>query len=201
MNIGPKQKRHLQMAARVREVYRAHDAAMSESLKSENVQCKRGCAACCNQFVGISVPEGVAIYAQYPALVDELVPRLEDDSSVLREIVVARKIDENEFLPRGDVREVLCGDWWRLRRPCAFLDPETKDCRIYEARPASCRTYHVTSDPYYCGTDDASQVRIVSADQRAWALALASVNGGRTVVMGPLARILLFVRAEARKGR
>ncbi|HMJ16596.1 MAG TPA: YkgJ family cysteine cluster protein [Polyangiaceae bacterium] len=199
MSIGPKRKRHLQMAARVREVYDQHDTAMARSLQTENVQCRRGCAACCNQFVGVSYPEAVAIYVRYPALVNELLPRLAEDSALLEEIVVARGIDENDFLPSADVRNAICHDWWKLRRPCTFLDPETKDCRIYEARPASCRTYHVTSDPYYCGTDDASQVRIVSADQGAFGLALAWANGGRNVVMGPLGRMLIIARAEMRE--
>jgi Fe-S-cluster containining protein len=39
------------------------------------------------------------------------------------------------------------------KKPCAFLDQEKHECRIYDIRPAACRTYFVVSPAANCSPD------------------------------------------------
>jgi len=94
-----------------------------------HIACGAGCASCCNAHVGVEMAEAFVIL------------------EFLRE---TRKDDAlADLLARtGDrAREVGGLDpaaRWAARVPCGFLDRDSGNCTIYEARPLACRGYNST---------------------------------------------------------
>ena len=95
------------------------------------VSCKSGCGACCNLRVSMS---------------DEEVPALE------------KYIKDNNIQFSKERMEkqksVSSAQWYtklkREERTCPFLDKETQSCKVYEARPASCRLQFVATPAEDC---------------------------------------------------
>lgn len=86
------------------------------------VACHDGCAHCCYQAVGVSVPEALALEAHVratrsPAQLDELAARV-------------RRADER-------TRGLTGAERLSPELPCPFL--EDGRCGVYEARPLACR--------------------------------------------------------------
>ncbi len=111
--------------------------------------CKKGCAACCDQLVPISIPEAFMIHDLVSAMPE---PRQEE---VLTRIVAAEEvleelsIDAFSLSNTGDqsVRQLLV-QYHRSGTKCAFL--ENGSCSIYTSRPAACREYLVSSPAENC---------------------------------------------------
>ncbi|SCK49445.1 Predicted Fe-S-cluster oxidoreductase [Variovorax sp. HW608] len=122
------------------------DDSVAETLKTRNgrqVQCKRGCAACCKIHVSITLAEASLL------LIAAEQKRIELDWD---------KVERQAEHGLATWKELPPGD-----RRCVFLN-EKDECRAYEHRPAACRKYLVASDPKNCNTykyPDA-EVRIVA---------------------------------------
>jgi Fe-S-cluster containining protein len=203
--MNEKLKRHLTMASRVTQLNVELDATIAKT-RVDTISCKKGCAACCYQLLGVTVAEASLIYTRHKKLVEELLPRLREDSLQMDEILLKNGIDPNAPPPKGEPpimlgpsRELLCDAWWELLKPCPFLDEKKRECRIYEERPASCRSYFVTSDPVLCEADQGTRVNVWTVDQERLAFALAWANGGKNLSIGPVADVLLHVRKELRE--
>jgi Fe-S-cluster containining protein len=155
--------------------------------------CTRGCSACCRQFVSCTLPEATAILARYADVVDELRPRLREEVDAFLSVVASAGITE-ETVPGTTVRDVLAGLWWQEHRACAFLS-EAGDCRIYEARPAACRTYLVKSDPALCAGESGTGVEIIGPDYEG-CMKLLELAAGQPLHAGHLPNVVLLLRKE-----
>jgi Fe-S-cluster containining protein len=142
----------LKSAKRLLPLYREHIDPWSNGV-SQIASCSRGCDHCCYILVGASLAEGALIAAHimetpsWTSEIRELKTRLQEDSDFIR-------------LTKGNP------DKWQLtKKGCPFLNKKTHECRIYNYRPASCRTYFVTSDPAQCSPDKpGAGVHFVDAD-------------------------------------
>jgi Fe-S-cluster containining protein len=123
---------------------------MDERGVTPEVSCQRGCAACCDQAVLTSLAEGMLIVDQYRPVVQEVVAELLRQE----ELLVDQGIDAammDIFNPAtAPARQAFLDQWYAKRVPCAFLDPRTRLCRVYNARPLGCRSHVVMSPPELC---------------------------------------------------
>lgn len=97
------------------------DLGRAEKSLGRKAPCKRGCTACCHQYVAMSKAEGMTILAY---LRHYKMPS--PDRAKLRQMV-AMGADPEKY--------------WQAQIPCPFL----KDglCSIYPVRPLVCRSYYV----------------------------------------------------------
>jgi len=110
--------------------------------------CHKGCSACCHTQVSVNSDEA------------ELLAH-----KVIHEGV---NVDLQKLYIQGNV-ENNAGSWFKLpyeMRGCVFLD-ETGSCRVYEDRPAVCRTNNALSSPKNCDTRDGVEkpVRLLNTEK------------------------------------
>ena len=118
--------------AGLRKLYKRIDQA---NISSQQISsCKKGCAFCCHIRVAITELEARFIIHYCKTM------GIEIDTAKLEDL---RHLDEVEYMLHPN-------------RKCTFL-AENNTCKIYEARPASCRNYYVTSDPSLCDTNGPSK--------------------------------------------
>lgn len=156
MNRGERRAAEARARAKANEaisrLVRAHQTYERErglelvhSGEGARISCRgKGCASCCEQSLVISYAEAVLIVERFPGVVHEVKPELE------RQEMLAARLGAHD-LPTA-LSEDYAFAWWKSRTPCAFLDPETRACRVYEARPLVCRNHAVMDqDPALCG--------------------------------------------------
>lgn len=117
-----------------KEVNKKITKLFSDPAVQRNVSCRQGCSACCHTQVSVSDDEA------------NLMHRLIEDGV---------EIDLNK-LKKQSLASKSSATWYRLSyedRGCIFLD-ENKSCKIYDNRPAVCRTNYVVGDPKDCSTED-----------------------------------------------
>lgn len=141
----------------------------------QSVCCARGCSYCCNHWVeDVYYFEGalIADYVrrEFPEEIPAIMQQFQEDEQELRRlhaIVDSRTADPAlmQGLSESDRIDLLLACYYRLRRPCAFLD-SAGGCRIYPVRPLSCRMYLNFSDPSFCDPDrvDESDVQTYLLD-------------------------------------
>lgn len=147
--------------------YTAHllsDEAVSihkaHSRDSERIQCRKGCAHCCRQFVAIWPGEARLLRAYAAEL-----------GLVVDEARLTRQAGRS------------AANWNRLApedRACVFLAPDGS-CRVYEHRPNVCRKYFAVSDPDHCNTvkhPGGKVLRWVAVEAEAIETAARTVNRG-----------------------
>jgi Fe-S-cluster containining protein len=116
-----------------------------------DITCSAGCAACCDQALMLTFAEALHIVEKYEPLVRSLLPTLIEHDNIMLDA----PFDMNRVSTITDPSTTTYRDtflkWWFGRRiPCAFLDAETKRCRIYDRRPLACRSHLVMDDPKIC---------------------------------------------------
>jgi Fe-S-cluster containining protein len=113
----------------------SHVNEVVESLDHpELIQCRKGCSACC--YTQVSVTEEEA---------ELLAQRVESGVNIDRTKLYSQAQAKNN-----------AEKWYQMdhkKRGCVFLD-ENENCRVYEDRPAVCRTNIALSDPKFCDTSD-----------------------------------------------
>lgn len=168
-------------------IYQEIDRSMQIAAERHHPTCTKGCSACCELLVVLTAVEA-------DALADRVVndPALKGDV----EAILANLDRQSVALVWGaDDIGPLRHEWWQARHQCALLDPETKLCRVYEYRPAPCRTHLVVSDPALCGRrtpTNTSQVNLGEQGQVAllqWLLA-ACEDAGLPTDVGTLPDML-----------
>lgn len=102
---------------------------LETSKHGADVQCRKGCAACCHLHVEIFPQEAVLL-------------RMAADESGI-------EIDEARLARQAAKDKTTWVDLPPEDQSCVFLD-EDKACRVYEHRPGACRKYTVKSDPKFC---------------------------------------------------
>lgn len=125
------------VARRYGEYYAALDKAIEDARGQYDIQCKKGCSACCKQAVTLSVPEALAM----------LEPLLYDPMRRLWYLnTVYPKVAKQAKMCLFD--QVNVQTWFEREIACVFLKDDR--CAIYENRPAACRVHMVVSDPAQC---------------------------------------------------
>jgi Fe-S-cluster containining protein len=120
--------------------------------------CAAGCASCCfhwvedvNSFEAELIAD--LVRREMPDRVGAVVDRCERDG---RELERLNAIVEAKLAAAGrdgeeiDPVDLLLASWYRLKRPCPLLDPESGTCLVYPLRPLTCRMYVSFSDPARC---------------------------------------------------
>jgi Fe-S-cluster containining protein len=131
------------------------DAAFAQRIETEGfaVTCKAGCSACCDQAVLITAAEADLIISRHRDLVRAALPEFARQKRVLVEAGAHDGPRDLAALMSDDVEEErakMLANWYRQRIACAFLDPETKLCRIYDVRPLACRSHVVWTPAELC---------------------------------------------------
>ncbi|MEM9043136.1 MAG: YkgJ family cysteine cluster protein [Pseudomonadota bacterium] len=99
------------------EIIRKADCA------GHQLACRMGCAACCYSLVSLMPQEAFALARHIQALPDE-------ERGVIRALVLEHAAVHGSKDGETRIRE-------HIRCPC--LHPVTRECRIYDARPLTCR--------------------------------------------------------------
>jgi uncharacterized protein len=116
-------------------------ARLMERPRADEVKCRRGCSACCRQYVRITKPEAVLL------------------TKLCREDGIAvdwAKLERQKGYTYNGWHKQPDGD-----RACVFLD-EHGACRVYKHRPDACRKYLVISEPKFCDTKRYPGHRVVN---------------------------------------
>ena len=103
--------------------------------------CHAGCANCCKQAIRASAQEVEYIFdylARHEIDIDFDRDRLE------RQTKAAGKVEAQK--DQSEWRRNLTGD----DQNCIFLDPASRHCAIYPARPLNCRNYFSVGSSKYC---------------------------------------------------
>jgi len=108
-----------------------------------HISCTQGCAACCNQMVKITIGEATHITQTFPAEVERAMPEIKRQAALMEEMGLNEIEESKDMFSELSQQEKHAQTWFRTQTPCAFLDKETKNCRIYAARPLVCRGYYV----------------------------------------------------------
>jgi len=113
------------------------------NIAAKSASCRRGCSHCCHNLVGSTLAEGILI-----------ADHLRSTPEFIREIPLFQaKLREQTRFINGLSHDMDSRAYFVAKRPCVFLDQEKGECRIYEVRPAACRSYYVVSDPANCSPD------------------------------------------------
>lgn len=122
------------------------DAEVDKVRAETTISCTKGCAFCCDQVITGTLIEAEYIVARYPALAHAAAPELRRQEARMSELGLA---DMGLGLqgPEAERRQHFLDRWYAQRVPCAFLDPATKECRIYDARPYACRAHFAITQP------------------------------------------------------
>lgn len=102
---------------------------LSTSQHAPDIQCRKGCAACCHIQVDVFTQEA-----------DLLLQLAREDGIDIDWARLERQAGKTD----ATWRELPVED-----QRCVFLD-EQRHCRVYEHRPGTCRKYMVKSDPDLC---------------------------------------------------
>lgn len=144
------------LRALMTETYRDFDFDLERDLDTckvdrDRIPCRQGCAHCCEMAIFISLPEAHAIVLNHRDVVLEVHDELERQEILGKEAGLSKEVLDIFDMTTGPARQAFNDKWWNLRRPCAFLDRESKTCRIYENRPLACRGHLVIdTDPRQC---------------------------------------------------
>jgi Fe-S-cluster containining protein len=138
------------------DIYQRHDEMLENFIDAQDdlrqrIPCKKGCAACCDQFILTTLPEGYEILARYPSVVQDVMPEILAQEQLLAQMGLNKDVLNIMDPSTADARTKFTARYHTLRRPCAFLDHKTKTCRVYEARPQACRSHYIfDADPADC---------------------------------------------------
>lgn len=117
-----------------RQVQEHVDEVIDNLDHPELIQCKKGCSACCYTQVSVTEEEAELLAQRVQAGVQ-----------------IDRAKLYTQVQAKNDAKK-----WYQIehnKRGCVFLD-ENENCRVYEDRPAVCRTNFALSDPKFCDTSD-----------------------------------------------
>jgi Fe-S-cluster containining protein len=150
-----------------------------------SLSCKKGCAACCDQLVPISIPEVFMIHDLVSAMPETRQEEVLTRIVAAEEVLEAVGIDQFalEDTSSQEVRQLLV-QYHRSGTTCAFL--EKGACTIYTSRPAACREYLVSSPAENCAKiGEAVVTRIPISIRMAHALAgvAARVLGSEAILV------------------
>lgn len=117
-----------------KNVDKFNNEVLKDPIVQKHLSCKKGCTACCHSQVSVT----------------------QEETSLLAELIKEGiEVDLNRLFIQKSAGN-SAKDWFQLAfndRKCVFLN-DSGECKIYENRPAVCRTNFVISDPTLCDTSD-----------------------------------------------
>jgi len=132
--------------------------------QQKSVPCRKGCSACCNYLIPLSIPEAFRIRQEVLAM-----PANQSKAVLKSCLDVAKKILDNssessDLYPSteilGPTHVSRLGRWYAgLKLPCPFLSDGL--CTIYEQRPTACREHIVTDSQLLCEAQCSAEPQVV----------------------------------------
>ncbi len=108
------------------------------------VPCRKGCAACCNYLVPLSIPEAFNLRETVLAL-----PESRRNSIFNSFLKSAKSILQNEKEDLYSMELDRLSRWYsQMNLTCPFLSDNA--CGIYDKRPVACREHLVTGTKLFC---------------------------------------------------
>ncbi len=131
-----------------------------DRIEEAEISCKKGCGACCRQYVPISPAEARYLSSMIENMPDEKKRRMKwtfreaalrlQESGLLHEAMYYSGKTEEESLK-------MTSDYFKLGIACPFLEDES--CSIHQERPLICREYLVISPPSHCASLDKNHIK------------------------------------------
>jgi Fe-S-cluster containining protein len=115
-------------------------------LEEVRVSCRKGCAACCDQLIPLSIAEVFYINNLYESLPADRQKQIKDRLDRIKKGLQEKRLSvDAQDIFRDRQFEIR---YFGLHVPCPFL--EENCCGIYAHRPFICREYNILSSPGYC---------------------------------------------------
>jgi len=161
------------------------------------ISCKKGCGACCRQYVPISPSE-----ARLMANMVEEMPEPRRSNIKQRFADAVQQFMTSEVVDRAmnysglaeDERRGMVRDYFQLGIACPFLEDES--CSIHPQRPLICREYLVTSSPEHCASLDRGKIMRLKLPVSV-AETFSSMEGVRRVGKDPCFPLILALEWAA----
>jgi Fe-S-cluster containining protein len=121
-------------AARIRIVSEFEHRIRRQAVDAKKpITCQKGCSHCCYYPITLSLLDGISLFRW------------------LAETRLWSHSLKKSLQEMADHTLNLSFEVWTLSMiPCPFLDEQQSLCRIYEARPFTCRLAFSVGDPYFC---------------------------------------------------
>lgn len=207
---GNRHRANEKLRALMKTTYTRFDRDLQEDLSlckvtPESIPCKKGCSHCCEMAIFITFVEAKAIVLNHPEVVHKVTGELMRQEELCRTAGLTRRVLDIFDKTTGEERQAFNDRWWNLHTPCAFVDPETKACRVYENRPLACRSHLVVdTDPAACAArPPPGEVALVQGfnPPRAYDAALLGIyQDSQTLFGGPMIGTLPIMVLAALKG-
>lgn len=176
-------------------------------LEGDGVSCRKGCNACCNYLVPLSVPEVLRMGEELSALPEDskdiVSRRFEDAIRCIVKSVLPSIPPQTTTLPNGATVSPLgvIGQWyWRLNIGCPIFINGA--CELYDQRPVACRQHLASSSSDLCKGFQPGRGRVVPMPTNiCYALALlASELEGTPVESVLLPLTMCWMESNAQRG-
>ena len=139
-------------------------SAVLDRLRKEQkfVPCRKGCSACCNYLIPLSIPEALHMREEVLVMPPNrrrkiLQSCLDAARKILDKIPESFDVHLTTNAP-NQVRQF--SNWYAaLKLPCPFLSGGL--CTIYEQRPTACREHLVTDSASLCETERMDEPHVV----------------------------------------
>jgi Fe-S-cluster containining protein len=123
---------------------------------SEFVPCCKGCSACCNYLIPLSVPEAFRLREEILALPDKQCRTVLQSCLDKAKIILDEPPKELEITEYAETNSQIqinqLSKWYAsFKLSCPFLSDDL--CTSYERRPIACREHIVTGSPLFCADD------------------------------------------------
>jgi len=134
------------------------------SSRGQRVPCRKGCSACCNYLVPLSVPEAFRIAEELSAMPAIESRTLVQSSLDTSRIILDRSPEYFEMREPAEanngIRSEQLGNWYAgLGIACPFLSDGL--CLTYEQRPIACREHVVTNSAVSCDAASKDEPNVV----------------------------------------
>jgi len=115
----------------------------------ESVPCRKGCSACCNYLIPLSVPEVFCLRREMLAMPPTRTGVILKSCLAASKDILEKKFNINKLTKNGQFQKERLSRWYAgLKMSCPFLSDGL--CALYEQRPIACREHIVTSLPSSC---------------------------------------------------
>jgi Fe-S-cluster containining protein len=119
----------------------------------ESVSCRKGCCACCNYLVPLSIPEAFRLREEILALPDDRSSAVLKSLLETAKVILDKKPDEagvtQSSETAGQTQLQRLSKWYSsLELACPFLSGSV--CGFYEHRPVACREHMATGPASLC---------------------------------------------------
>lgn len=131
-----------------------------DQVEGAEITCKKGCGACCRQYVPISPPEARLLHKIVENMPAEgrikMKRRFKEAALKLQDSGLLHKAMNYSTIPEEEA-DALTTEYFHLGIACPFLEDES--CSIHSFRPLICREYLVISPAEHCAALDGDNIK------------------------------------------